>query len=233
MERLTLPYFDEREASIDTIVIHCLAYDVEDALKSFVQNEVSAHFLIDEKGKIYNLVDEQKRAWHAGISFWKGKTNLNHNSVGIELCSPMLGQSPYPMRQISALIRLCQHLKRKYHIKKERIIGHSDIAPTRKPDPGKAFPWHFLARRGLGIWYNKKNAKKIAVEDEKALLEKIGYDVTNQNAARWAFIRHFMPAFIPTDTVENLLKKPYPDEIKIDMPLLIQTLKAVLFEIEK
>ena len=227
-----LPYFDNRNAKIDMLVIHCLAHNLQSALDAFHRHQVSAHYLIDENGKIYRLVPEHKRAWHAGESFWRGQTGLNHNSIGIELCAPSLGQTPYPTRQISALIRLCKHLKRKYHIKKENILGHSDIAPTRKPDPGKAFPWAYLARHNLGIWYNLKNAKKIALENPEELLQKIGYDTSNIEAATWAFMRHFMADLIPTDTVENLLSKPYPDTLKTD-DLLTQTLKAVLFEIQK
>ena len=184
MRFFDLPYYDQRNSKIDMIVIHCLAHNVQSALDAFHHNQVSSHYLIDEKGKIYRLVSEHKRAWHAGESFWQEQKNLNQNSIGIELCSPSLGQEPYPMRQISALIRLCKHLKRKYHIKKSRILGHSDIAPARKPDPGKAFPWKYLARHNLGVWYNLKNAKKIALKTPEELLQKIGYDTSHRSAAR-------------------------------------------------
>lgn len=227
-----LPYFDDRNSKIDMLVIHCLAHNFQSALDAFSRHQVSAHYLIDEKGKIYRLVAEHKRAWHAGESFWQGTTNLNHNAIGIELCSKTLGQTPYPKCQIEALIRLCKHLKRKYHIKKQNILGHSDIAPTRKPDPGKAFPWAYLARHNLGVWYNLKNAKKIALENPEELLQKIGYDTSNLSASLWAFMRHFMSDLIPNDTVENLLSNPYPDTLKTD-DLLTQTLKSVLFEIQK
>lgn len=229
MRRIDLPYFNERDDVIDSIIIHCMAYDVQDAVESLKQKEVSAHYLIDEKGKIYRLVDEKKRAWHAGQSFWKGKESLNGCSVGIELCSKSLGQQTYPFVQISALVRLCQQLKRKYHIKKERILGHSDIAPTRKPDPGKAFVWKYLARRGLGVWYDLKNAEKIKTDDDNELLKKIGYDISNLTAAKWAFIRHFMPEYVKDDTIENLLQKPYSDRIDVDQTLFNQTLRAVCF----
>ena len=228
-----LPYFDNRNAKIDMLVIHCLAHNFQSALDAFHRHQVSAHYLIDEKGKIYSLVAEHKRAWHAGESFWKGKTNLNHNSIGIELCSKTLGQTPYPKCQIEALIRLCKHLKRKYHIKKQNILGHSDIAPMRKPDPGKAFPWAYLARHNLGVWYNLKNRNKIDIDNTAELLKQIGYDTANLNAATWAFMRHFMADLIPNDTVENLLSNPYPEQIKVKPKLLTQTLQAVLFEMNK
>lgn len=227
MRQIDLPYFDERNAKIDMIVIHCLARDLKGAIESFHLHQVSSHYLIDEKGKIYQFVDDDKRAWHAGKSFWQGKENLNHNSIGIELCSKSFGQEAYPPAQISALIRLCQRLKRKYHIKKERILGHSDIAPTRKADPGKAFPWRYFARHGLGVWYGKK---AVCCDDEAELLKKIGYDVSNPNAAKWAFIRHFMGDIVPVDTIKNLEEKPYPDQIDVPQDKFLSVLKAVCFE---
>jgi N-acetylmuramoyl-L-alanine amidase len=233
MRCFDLPYFDERNAKIDMIVIHCLSHSVQSAIDTFHHHRVSAHYLIDEKGKIYSLVAEHKRAWHAGQSFWQNRKGLNDNSIGIELCSPSLGQTSYPMHQISALIRLCQKLKHKYHIKKENILGHSDIAPTRKPDPGKAFPWAYLARHGLGIWYNKKNAAQVKLNSYEELLKQIGYDTSNLSAATFAFMRRFIPEFIPDEKIENLLTKPYPDTIDADQALLLQVLKAVFFQIRK
>ena len=102
MRTFDLPYFDERNSKIGMIVIHCLAHSFESAIDAFHRHQVSAHYLIDEKGKIYSLVAEHKRAWHAGESFWQGQTGLNHNSIGIELCSKTLGQTPYPKCQIEA-----------------------------------------------------------------------------------------------------------------------------------
>jgi len=233
MKQIDLPYFDERSAKIDMIVVHCVAYDAKGAIESFKRFEVSPHYLIDEKGKIYQFVDEYKRAWHAGTSFWQGRESLNASSIGIELCSESFGQKPYPMRQISALIRLCQRLKRKYHIKKMHILGHSDIAPTRKADPGKAFPWAYLAKRGLSVWYDEKNAKKVQISDEKELLSAIGYDVSDLAAAKWAFTRHFMGKYVPDDTIENLENKPYPEKINVPQDEFLNVLKAVLVEANK
>ncbi|HCU58524.1 MAG TPA: N-acetylmuramoyl-L-alanine amidase [Alphaproteobacteria bacterium] len=233
MKKIDVPYFDERNAKIDMIVIHSMAHDLRGALESFQRHEVSSHYMIDEKGKIYQFVNDEKRAWHAGKSYWQEKENLNHNSIGIELCSSSLGQEPYPDKQISALIRLCQRLKRKYHIKKNRILGHSDIAPTRKPDPGKAFPWSYLARHGLGVWYDLKNAQKVQLFDEKVLLSQIGYDISDLTAAKWAFIRHFVGKYVPHDTIQNLLEKPYPDSINIPQDEFLKVLKAVWAEFKK
>lgn len=209
MRQIKLPYFDERQNKIEMIVLHCLAFDVSDGIKSFRQAEVSAHYMISPKGQIYNLVDEKDRAWHAGKSFWKGRECVNHFSIGIELCSPSLGQDPYEPRQMYALMRLVKKIKRKYHIRAENILGHSDIAPVRKPDPGKAFPWKYLSRYGIGRWYNVKNAAKVSETDPKRMLLAIGYDVSDEKAALCAFCRHFAPQFVLTENnLAKLLKTP-------------------------
>lgn len=231
MIELNLPYHDKRNAKIDTLVLHCLAYDVDEGIEKFKEKNVSSHYLIDMNGKIYCLVSEDKQAWHCGISYWKGKTELNKTSIGIEVCSPSLGQEAYSKKQIYTLIRLCKKLIKKYHIKKINIVAHSDIAPTRKPDPGKAFPWKYLARNGIGLWYNIKNADKIEDLSEEQYLEKIGYDVSDLIAAKWAFCRRFIPDIIPNDSIENLINKPVPENAKqlIDHNLYIKTLKAVYY----
>lgn len=230
MKKIDLPYFNERNAKIDSIIIHCLAHDVKGAIESFKQNEVSSHYLIDENGRSYRLVEDEKRAWHAGLSFWKNKQNLNDCSIGIELCSKSFGQKPYPLRQMKALIRLCKKLKRKYHIKKERILAHSDIAPQRKADPGKAFDWAYLARHNLGVWYHVKNAVKEKENDVAVLLNKIGYDVSNLKAAKTAFIRHYMGKCVADDTLENLLENPSATPVKVDEDDFMRVLKAVAYK---
>lgn len=229
-----LPYFDERTEPIDTLVIHCLAFDVTDGIQSFSQNQVSSHYIISPKGAVVRLIDENKRAWHAGKSFWRGRENLNHRSIGIELCHPFLGQSAYSSKQISALIRLCQKIIRRYHIKPQNVIGHSDIAPTRKSDPGKGFPWQYLARHGIGNWYNLKNSNKVQNNNVKELLSNIGYEVSNLVAAQYAFCRHFMPDVVLTDNnIPHLLENPYPNNFKIADEVLLPVLKAVTWQFGK
>lgn len=116
--------------------------------------EVSAHYLIDEDGTTYQLVPDEKRAWHAGISFWRGETDINSASIGIELVNPGhdLGYRPFDEAQISTLISLCRTLIARHQILPAGIVGHSDIAPGRKTDPGELFPWRGLAEAGIGIW---------------------------------------------------------------------------------
>lgn len=109
--------------------------------------KVSAHYLISKRGKIFQMVDDSNIAWHAGVSRWGGDINLNSKSIGIELVNN--GDETFPKIQIKSLSRLIKILKKKYRIKKENILGHSDIAPERKKDPGPLFPWNYLAKIGL------------------------------------------------------------------------------------
>lgn len=223
-----LPYFEERTVPIDTIVLHCFAYDVDKGIQTFHQAGVSAHYMIGLNGKIYKLVDEDKCAWHAGKSFWRGRESLNRNSIGIEVCSPTLGQEPYNFRQIASLLRLCRRLIRRYHIKPQNIVGHSDIAPTRKPDPGRAFPWAYLARHGVGLWYRLEDIGKNEECDAAKMLAAIGYDISDLHAAKWAFCRHFFPQIVPVnDDVMALINQPYPKEDLSDTEAFIKVLKAV------
>ena len=124
-------------------------------------HKVSCHYLIDRKGKILKMVDENKVAWHAGKSKWKNLINLNKNSIGIELVNKghQFGYENFTNIQLNNLVKLCHILKKKYKIKNSNIIGHSDIAPLRKKDPGEKFPWKKLKKNKLGIWYTQQKNK--------------------------------------------------------------------------
>jgi len=179
------------------------------------------------------LVNDTKCAWHAGKSFWDNQISLNKNSIGIELSTPSLGQNRYGKAQISALISLLKELQKKYHIKQQNILGHSDIAPDRKPDPGKNFPWKKLAKEGLGLWYNLSDAKKIKSENPAELLQLIGYDTSNLNATLCAFCRHFYPSRIAKiDDIYQLLDHPFEQNITLDKKLL-RRIKAVAYAYAK
>lgn len=227
-----LPFFDERNAPIDTVILHCNAFNAEQAVESFRQAEVSAHYLIGLDGKVRQLVDDDKRAWHAGKSFWQGREGINHNSIGIEICNLSLGQSAYDKKQIRALIYLCRKLMKKYNIKPQNVLGHSDIAPTRKPDPGVCFPWRYLARHGIGRWYNLQNADKVTETDEVKMLKSIGYDVSDLTAAKWAFCRHWLPDEVPVDKdIMHLLDNPYNKSFDADEHKFMTVLKAVYWQL--
>ena len=142
------PNFNQRPKSsrINSIVIHYTGMKTfNEALKRLCDknSKVSSHYLIGKDGKVINLVDEKNRAWHAGISEWKGVKNINDISIGIELENPghEFGYTPYSKKQMDALIFLCKQLKKKYHITEDWVLGHSDIAPGRKLDPGEKFDW--------------------------------------------------------------------------------------------
>jgi len=202
---------------------------MEEAVLSFKQNDVSAHYIIGQNGDILPLVAEENCAWHAGNSHWNGYDSLNKVSIGIELCSPNLGQNPYPSAQIESLVSLLKKLQKKYGILSQNILGHSDIAPRRKPDPGKAFPWKKLAQNGLGVWYKTKDADKIKTENVEELLEKIGYDTSDTAAALCSFCRRFYPSKIrKIKNIAELLISPSRQKILLDRRL-IRRIKAVAY----
>ena len=143
----------KKNAVIDTIVIHHTATnDAETALKLLTQKEyqVSSHYLIDKDGVIYHLVDESKKAWHAGISNWRGRENINDYSIGIELVNN--GFQAFPDKQMKALIELCKEIMERHNISERNVVGHFDIAPNRKIDPNEFFNWKKLFENGIGIY---------------------------------------------------------------------------------
>ena len=169
--------------SIKFIIIHYtgMQSEIESINRLINKNsKVSCHYLINRKGTIMQMVKENKIAWHAGVSKWKNIKNLNKNSIGIELVNKghFFGYENYSNLQINSLIKLCSKLKKKYKIHKENFLGHSDIAPYRKIDPGEKFPWKKLSNYKLGKWYNLK--KDVILSDDKKKLffknlYKIGY----------------------------------------------------------
>ena len=174
------------------------------------QYKVSSHYLINRKGEIIQMVKEKNIAWHAGKSRWKKFKNLNNYSIGIELVNKghQFGYQNFSRRQISSLIKLCKKLKKKYLIKKENFLGHSDIAPLRKTDPGEKFPWKKLSRFNIGKWYVKLNSKiEVDPKKIKALffknLQKFGFRYFSINKKNLndmmivkAFQRHYLPNYI-------------------------------------
>lgn len=196
MRELLLPYHNERRKDyIDTLVIHAAAQEtVADLVGVLANRELSAHYVIGRDGDVVRLVPDEYRAWHAGAGEWNGeKQDINSNSIGIELCNGLFGEEEYPQKQIDALTDLCLHLIDKYDFAPTQIIGHSDMAPTRKIDPGSKLPWEKLAQHGVGLWYNPDDARKVRQTDARKLLSAIGYGVDNAEASEWAFLRHFNP----------------------------------------
>ena len=176
--------------SIKFIIIHYTGMKNEsDAIKRLCnsKSEVSSHYFIKKNGDLLNLVPDLYNAWHSGKSSWKKFKSLNRYSIGIEINNPghEFKYKKYSLKQISSLIKLLKVLKKKYKIKKQNILGHSDISPNRKKDPGEKFPWDKLAKKKLCKWHTLNEDKikiyrnlKINTNDEKLFLNnlyKIGY----------------------------------------------------------
>ena len=232
MRRKLLPYYSDRKSKIDMIVLHAVAYDVEEAIKSFCDNEVSSHYIVGEDGEIWQLVGEKRRARHAGVSYWQGIEDVNSHSIGIEFCSKSLGQKKFNSAQLKSGIELIRKLVKKYKVRPENIVGHSDVAPTRKADPGKAFFWKELAKEGIGFWYNLSDAKKINDFSVAELLEIIGYDTNDIYASAYAFCRRFLPdKVIEVNEISELVDNVgrADDELLNDEKFL-QVLKAVAYK---
>ena len=150
----TSPNFSDRTKPIEYIIVHFTQMPFDTALSRLIdkESEVSAHYLIKENGEIFQLVADDKIAWHAGQSFWKGDSALNQNSIGIELDN--LGNNEFSPEQINSCLTLSKILVEKYDIPLVNFIGHSDVAPDRKIDPGIFFDWRFFANNNLGLWHD-------------------------------------------------------------------------------
>jgi N-acetylmuramoyl-L-alanine amidase len=189
------PNFDDRPGAIDMLVLHYTGMKTAAAAIERLCDpaaKVSSHYVVEEDGNVVQLVEEQKRAWHAGISYWRGRRGLNDVSVGIEIVNPghEWGYRAFPLKQMAAVRDLCQAIIFRHGISATNVVGHSDIAPNRKQDPGELFDWRYLAEAGVGVWTDEFAASA----DVAADLTAIGYDM----ALPWrdvvtAFQRHFLP----------------------------------------
>ncbi|UVJ44120.1 N-acetylmuramoyl-L-alanine amidase [Pseudomonas sp. LS1212] len=196
---------------IQFVVLHYTNANQERSLSLLTQGEVSSHYLVgDNPPTIYQLVDESRRAWHAGDSEWQGRTWLNSSSIGIEIVNPGFDQTPngrvwypYPEEQIKALVVLLKDIVKRNNIQPRNIIGHSDIAPSRKLDPGPLFPWKRLAEEGVGIWpdanavarqqaYFEVNPPGIAWYQQQ--LSRLGYTIAHTGESDTT-TRHVLATF--------------------------------------
>ena len=182
--------------------------------------KVSCHYLISREGEILKMLDENKTAWHAGKSKWKNFNNLNKNSIGIELVNKghEFGYEDFKKKQINKLIELCLNLKRKYKINNSNIIGHSDIAPLRKKDPGEKFPWKKMSKNNLGIWFKNLKTKSQKLNDEEIRklffnnLFRIGYrylDKRKNLKKDVLLVKAFQRRFLPNTVTGLIDKKTY------------------------
>ena len=184
------PNFDNRTSPPDTLVLHYTGMHTGDAALDRLRDpaaKVSAHYLVEEDGGVFRLVPEERRAWHAGVSFWRGERDINARSIGIEMANPghEFGYRGFPDAQIASVMELLSEIRARWTIPDGRILGHSDVAPDRKQDPGELFPWKQLCEAGHGIWVDPSPApgEPLAVGDEgvgvfalQAALTRLGYD---------------------------------------------------------
>ena len=209
------------------IVLHYTGMqDAESALRRLRDPEakVSSHYLVAEDGTVLRLVDEAKRAWHAGRSHWREWDGVNDVSVGVEIVNPghEFGYRPFPDEQIDAVTRLVSKIKDRYQITRGNVVGHSDVAPARKRDPGEYFPWGRLARLRLALPRPTRNLMDPEWTQGGFLLalERFGYEVTDAMAAIVAFQRRFRPELIDGEIdaecrmilLALLLPKPQGDD---------------------
>lgn len=211
------PNFGPRRDGVrpDMIVLHYTGMETGPAAEARLcdpASEVSSHYLVHEDGRIVQMVRESDRAWHAGQSSWRGTTDVNSRSIGIEIVNPGhgLGYPDYPKAQIVAVIELCRGISDRHGIRPDMILGHSDVAPGRKVDPGEKFPWRLLARHGVGHFVEPARFRGTAVaspgdngaavEELQSMLALYGYGVEitgffdpQTEIAVAAFQRHFRP----------------------------------------
>lgn len=197
------PNFDERRdgARPSFIILHYTGMKTAgEALKRLCDpvSKVSAHYTVDEDGTVCSHVAEDKRAWHAGQSYWRGWEDLNSHSIGIEIVNPghEWGYKNFPDRQIRAVSELCRGILQRFDLPPEAVLGHSDIAPARKEDPGELFPWKEIALQGVGVWpsTSDEDMVKAAAMDIDRALRDAGYDPAVSPGQRLiAFQRHFEP----------------------------------------
>ena len=221
------PNFDTRALPVTMVVLHYTG--MQDAGSAIARlrdpaAKVSSHYVVAEDGTTFALVDEAARAWHAGRSHWRGIDDINSASVGIEIVNPghEFGYRPFPDEQVAALIPLVAAIKERHGVTRGNVVGHSDIAPARKRDPGELFPWSKLARLRLALPRPTRNLMDPFWTEAGFLLalERFGYDVADKMAAIMAFQRRFRPELIDGEVdaecrmilLALLLPKPQGDE---------------------
>ena len=230
-------HFRVRKEEIKYIILHSSKYNAEKQLEILDEYGLSVHYIIGQDGKIIENLECKNVGYHAGVSSWLGSEvkSLNEYSIGIEIEAPNLGQlkSDFTKKQFESLVFLLKGLVKKYKIREEDILGHSDISPCLKADPGAFFFWKKLARLGFGVWYDKRSLCKET--DERKLLERIGYNTQNIYATRHQFCRHFLPCEASFyKEVMELVDEPFIKDFRpVCFENYLKTLRAVAFSFDK
>ena len=197
------PNFDERALPVSMVVLHYTGMESSEVAMGRLRDpaaKVSCHYLIEDDGRVFRMVSEDKRAWHAGKSYWREMHDVNSASIGIELVNPGhdFGYRPFTPQQMESLLPLLAGIVRKHQIPKANVVGHSDVAPSRKQDPGELFDWALLARHRLAVARPTKDLVDPHWTDAGFVLalERYGYDVRDSRAAVTAFQRRFRPELV-------------------------------------
>ena len=204
MIEMSSPNIDARVLPVDMLVLHYTGMQSAEAAIERLRDplyRVSSHYVVDENGETYRLVPEDMRAWHAGVSYWRGRRGLNDGSIGIEIVNPghEWGYRPFPDAQIASVIALCQAILHRHAIPPVNVVAHSDIAPDRKQDPGELFPWHQLYAAGIGLWPACDGCDMgDSGEDLRPALAELGFDAQDVSPEALtvilrAFQRHWRP----------------------------------------
>ena len=200
MNKRFSPNYDARPdgTEVDMLVLHYTGMETaEAALERLCDPEakVSAHYLIHENGDVLQIVEEANRAWHAGVASWRGETDVNARSIGIELVNPghEFGYREFPDAQLTALDDLCLDIFSRHDVPARNVVGHSDVAPARKQDPGELFPWQRLATKNIGIWPRRLGSVSSSSDHVAAMFLLYGYEVEYLKSTIAAFQRHFRP----------------------------------------
>ncbi len=194
------PNFGERTLPVSMLVLHYTGMKTGASAIDWLANpesKVSAHYVVDEDGQLVHMVHEEQRAQHAGLSHWRGITDVNSASIGIEIVNPghEFGYRPFPVDQMDTVTQLVAEIARTYSIEPRNVVGHSDVAPARKQDPGELFDWERLAKLGLAVARPKEKLVDPEWTDAAFLLalERYGYGIADGRAAVVAFQRRFRP----------------------------------------
>ena len=196
------PNWDARPPGtpVDTLILHYTGMPSAEAALDRLRDpaaRVSSHYVVDEDGAVWRLVEEEQRAWHAGVSSWRGRTALNDRSVGIEIVNPghEWGYRPFPALQMAAVCDLCLGILGRHPIPARNVVGHSDVAPDRKQDPGELFDWPGLAANGVGLWPDPSGG---VVPDVPAALRALGSGAGAgaRSTVLRAFQRHWLPGAV-------------------------------------